>query len=367
MAVLSEAAGLSSDPVRLSSEQMKQMIEEVHSKGDAARGELVFRHSDMSCYQCHAIAGAGGWLAPDLSSIGATAQLDYLINSVLDPNKDIKDGYDGITVLTKSGDVYSGIKVQQDSQNLVLRDNEHQAITIPLADVKAQKSVGSLMPSGLASPLTHQEFLDLIEFLSQLGKPGPYGPSTAQFIRRWQLSDSMSPGANWASAYSLLSGDLPADSIVKSHFARGGINVTAPGKLRLLVNDTRGLDLWVDAKPVSIGTELGLELARGVHALTFRIDPQQRGQMGLRSSKSQTRRAHPDTHKSLAGSNDRKTANCGGFILGERLVLRLRSGQRGDDPHDIDAGHDHGRDTKCGSLKPTHQSRPERAECQRTQ
>jgi putative heme-binding domain-containing protein len=286
MAIFSEAAGSSTGPVKLTPEQMKQAMDEVLAKGDAARGELAFRRPETNCYQCHAIAGTGGWLAPDLSSIGATAQLDYLINSVLDPNKDIKDGYDGYMVVTKSGDAYSGIKVLQDSSHLVLRDNDHQALAIPLTEVKAQRSIGSLMPVGLTDAITHQEFLDLIKFLSDLGKPGPYGPTTAQYIRRWQLSDEMSKNANWTSAYSLVSGILPNDVLVAKGksivYARGQIDVTAPGKVRLVVNDPRGLKLWVDQKPAEVSAEIPLDLPRGIHDLTFAIDPATRSESGLR-------------------------------------------------------------------------------------
>jgi putative heme-binding domain-containing protein len=286
MAIFSEAAGTTNAPVKLTAEQMKQMTDEVLAKGDAARGELVFRRPETNCYQCHSIAGAGGWLAPDLSSIGATAQLDYLINSVLDPNKDIKDGYDGYMVVTKSGDAYSGIKVLQDSSHLVLRDNDHQALAIPLTEVKAQRSIGSLMPVGLADAITQQEFLDLIKFLSELGKPGPYGPTTAQYIRRWQFSDENSKTANWTSAYTLVSGFLPSDVLAakgkSTVFARGEIDVTAPGKFRVLINDSRGLKLWVDRKPADVSAEIPLNLPRGMHDLTFAIGLSARSESGLR-------------------------------------------------------------------------------------
>ena len=286
MSIFSEAIGSSTGPVKLTAEQMKQTIEEVMAKGDAARGEQVFRRADTNCYQCHSIGGAGGWLAPDLTSIGATAQLDYLINSVLDPNKDIKDGYDGYTVITKSGDVYSGIKVLQDSSHLVLRDNEHQAIPIPLTEVKAQRSSGSLMPIGLSDPLTHQEFLDLIKFLSELGKPGPYGPSSAQYIRRWQLSDELSSKGSWTSAYSLVSGILPADAVQTKAkpicYARGEIDVTSPGKILLRVNDVKGLTMSVDEKAVEIQNDATLDLTRGIHVLAFNIDSSQRSSEGLK-------------------------------------------------------------------------------------
>jgi putative heme-binding domain-containing protein len=282
--VLSSAAGTSGAPIKLNPEQMKQAVDEVLAKGDAARGEQVFRRSESSCYLCHAIDGAGGWLAPDLSSIGASSPVDYLINSVLDPNKDIKDGFDGYSVVTKSGEVYSGIKVNQDNNRIVLRDNAHYEIPIPLADIKEQKSIGSLMPNGLSDTMTHQELLDLIKFLSQLGKPGPYASSPAQYIRRWRVVGpipykSSPPLAEneGAPAYSLVSGFLPGDALRPSGtgtlYVCGQINVTAAGKIGLVPNDSRGLKLWVDDKPEPVGAQITLDLPAGVHTLMFEVDP----------------------------------------------------------------------------------------------
>ena len=151
---------------------MKETIAEVMAKGNAANGEKIFRSRETSCYQCHSIGGAGGQLAPDLRAIGASSPADYLIDSILDPNKAVKDGYQGYTIATKDGDVFSGIKVRQNGNVVVLRDATHD-VTIPVASIKQQKDVGSLMPTGLADSLTHQEFLDLARFLTDLGKPGP--------------------------------------------------------------------------------------------------------------------------------------------------------------------------------------------------
>jgi putative heme-binding domain-containing protein len=298
--VLSAAAGTASGPIRLAPDQMKQTIDEVLAKGNAANGERIFRRSDTSCYQCHSIDGAGGWLAPDISSIGASSPVDYLINSVLDPNKDIKDGYDGYTVVTKSGDVFSGIKVSQDKQQVVLRDNAHLEIPIAVTEIKAQKAIGSLMPNGLTDTLTHQEFLDLIKFLSELGKPGPYAPTAAQYIRRWriveplpaELASSQEPsfalidGKNWPPAYSLVSGGLPVSEIAAKGkpigYARGEINVATAGKIRLAFNDVTGLAAWIDDRKIDLSGGATVELTSGIHTLTVRMDTTKHGDEGLR-------------------------------------------------------------------------------------
>jgi len=276
MQIFSDAAGTNTGPIKLTPDQMQQTVAEVLAKGDAARGEKVFRRADTNCYQCHAIAGTGGWLAPDLSGIGASAQIDYLINSILDPNKDIKDGFDGYAVATKSGDVYSGIKVMQDSAHLVLRDNDHQQISIPLSEVRVQKSIGSLMPNGLADPLTHQEFLDLIRFLSALGKPGAYGPSTSQYVRRWTT------GAG-RSAYSLFSGELPPEAIPADGKLSAMIDVSAAGKIGLQLGDPSGIEISIDGAAFSAANaKQEVELTHGQHTIALKVDASRARESGIR-------------------------------------------------------------------------------------
>ncbi|HET6247399.1 MAG TPA: PVC-type heme-binding CxxCH protein [Tepidisphaeraceae bacterium] len=298
--LLRKAAGLSSGPTKLTPEQMKQTIAEMLAKGNAENGEKIFRRKDTGCYQCHAIGGAGGALAPDLRAVGASSPADYLIDSVLDPNKAIKDGYQGYTIATKDGDVFSGIKVRQDDKEVVLRDATHD-VTIPLASIKQQKDAGSLMPTGLADTLTHQEFLDLIRFLSELGKPGPFGPDTAQIVRRWrvlQYVPAIDPPAelplslaldnsNWQPAYAMVSGELPPSSFTSDHgkpisWARADLDASSAGKVRALLNDAKGLNLWLNGKQVEIQKDMTIDLPAGVSMLIFRVDFSQRGKEGLR-------------------------------------------------------------------------------------
>jgi len=298
--VLRKATGVAAANPQLSPEQMAQLIAEVGAKGNASRGEKVFRSKVTGCYQCHAIGGAGGTLAPDLRAI-SSSPLDYIVNSVLLPNKDIKDGYDSLIVVTKDGDLIQGIKVREDKQELVLRDNLRDEIAIPISTIKSRKPGGSLMPSGLADPLTHGEFVDLLRFLSELGKPGPYAVPDAPVVRRWRVLDpvlamlatdpSTFPGGgrlSWAPAYTLVSGTLPLEALPVGSgqpvgFAQANIDVTTAGKVRLAFNSVKGLGLWVDGQAVDLKEpEAILDLPRGMRTLTLRVGTAVRGGEGIR-------------------------------------------------------------------------------------
>ena len=76
--------------------------------------------------KCHAIGGVGGRVGPGLESIGASAPVDYLLDSILEPDKAIKENYHSLVVATIDGRILSGLKVRQDDDTLVLRDANDQ-------------------------------------------------------------------------------------------------------------------------------------------------------------------------------------------------------------------------------------------------
>ena len=299
---LREAAGLNATPKPPTEQEVAAVMAEVQQKGDAARGEQVFRRSDTACFQCHAIAGAGGQVGPDLRSIGASSPLDYIVESILAPGKVIKEGYQTVVVATKSGDVHSGIKVKQGDGRMVVRDAQREVV-IPLDQVRKEREGGSLMPMGLSDALTRQEFIDLVRFLSELGRPGPYGPETTPVVRRWRVLDPKAvpglaadpsllaspvaaPSLKWTGAYTLTNGVLPPESLfpggATTAFARCEVDVTAGGKIGVRVNNPAGVKLWVDGEPREFKQTTELDLPRGSHVLIFQVDKAGRGNEGLK-------------------------------------------------------------------------------------
>src|SRR5262249_10481622 len=150
----------------------------------------------------------------------------------------IKEGYHSLVVATKDGKVHTGIKVREANGELVLRNAEDQEIAIPKNSIDEQTNGGSLMPEGLADPLTRTELVDLVRFLSELGKVGPYSVSKARIVRRWQVLEPTpeaytllartsfasaagnDPTLHWLPAYSNVAGTLPLDSLPHFHIRR---------------------------------------------------------------------------------------------------------------------------------------------------
>jgi putative heme-binding domain-containing protein len=294
---LTAAGGLTEAKRTLAGKELEQFLADLPKLGDPARGEKVFRRDELKCLTCHSIAGAGGVVGAELTSIGASAQPDYLVESLLNPSAKIKEGYHSLVVTTVDDRVFTGIKVREADGRLVLRDAEDKEVVIPVGDIAARKDGKSLMPDGLVDPLTRQELLDLTRFLSDLGK-GAYAATPGKVVRRWQvlqptkdlftviyrdrLAGVANPASNlsWAPAYSLVSGDLPADAVPtwtagkevpKTAVVRFQVEATTAGKVKLTL-DPAGLTVWVDGTPVDPAGGLVVDLSQGVHTVTIAVD-----------------------------------------------------------------------------------------------
>jgi putative heme-binding domain-containing protein len=300
---LSAAGGIDTPKRTFTPEELTAFLAEVSEKGNPAHGEAVFRSGQVSCLKCHAIAGAGGRVGPDLVSIGASAQADYLVQSILEPSAKIKENYHSLTVVS-DGIITSGVKVRETDTELVLRDAEDREISIPIDTIEARKEAGSIMPVGLADELTRGELVDLVRFLSELGKVGPFAVGKERVARRWEalantpenaalVGDGKSfeigalNGASWTSMYSTVAGNVPVASIpaVESksgplRLVRAQTEVAIGGKVELLASGPIE-KLWLDGALQNNPQKAMVELAQGVHTITVLVRDQQDGQLRL--------------------------------------------------------------------------------------
>ncbi len=259
--------------------ELNQLVAEVAAHGDPARGELIFRRADLNCMSCHSLSKAGGEVGPDLSAVGQTSPSDYIINSILDPDQAIKEQYHTLIVQTSEGQVFQGIVTDKDEQRIVLKDATGAPRVVPVASIEDQKPGGSLMPKGLANLMTHAEFVDLVRFLSELGKPGPYAIQTTPTIQRWKVLKPVSEPlvtsvpdkdlfrdqvlkaepSRWSTSYAKVAGSLPLDELTRQTsgnvlYLQGEINVSNAGPIRVQLDSADGARFWIDDEPAPQGT-----------------------------------------------------------------------------------------------------------------
>lgn len=158
------------------------------------------------------------------------------------------------------------------------------------------------MPVGLADTLTRDELVNLVRFLSELGKVGPYATSQARVARRWQVLQSPTsaaagseldlsaldgPTAAWTSVYSLVSGDLPLDGLnitpvgdASVRLLRCQVDVAAGGRVALIVPGPISR-AWLDGKPIELHSNLPVDLAVGLHTITLAVPQNSRDTLRL--------------------------------------------------------------------------------------
>jgi len=298
---LSAQAGMNQATVPPTPAEVAALVQESRVQGDPARGEAVFRRKDLSCMNCHAVSKAGGQIGPDLSAIGASSPVEYLVTSVLDPDQAIKEAFISKTILTVDGKILQGIVEDRTRDALVLKDATGKKTSIPIDDIEDEVEGKSLMPKGLVNFMTHGELLDLISFLSHLGKPGDYAIRSTSRMQRYRLlgqapdsvlehvptlpvfEDAVLHAKTWEPAYARVNGDLPlqelADRVRSSVvYVRGEINCLESGAVQIRLNSVQGVTLWLD--DLELGTQASptVELSSGAHALIARIDLSQRSE-----------------------------------------------------------------------------------------
>jgi putative heme-binding domain-containing protein len=138
--------------------------------GDPARGRALFFEPDgAGCARCHRARGAGGDIGPDLSDVGGKYERALLIESVLDPSRQIVEGYRSEVIATADGRIFSGLIRAQSDRELTLVDAEGRRHVVAKGDIEDRQSgATSLMPDGLTVGLSPSKFADLIAYLQTL-------------------------------------------------------------------------------------------------------------------------------------------------------------------------------------------------------
>jgi len=157
---------LSTDPA-----EVEKVRRHVLTKGNAQRGQSLYLNGKMlACINCHRMEGVGGNVGPDLTRLWETSTVEKIIESILEPSKEIKEGYQMYKATTKKGLVYQGLKISQTPEEVVLRDATAKDIHIASKDLEELVvSKTSIMPEGVVAQLSYDQFIDLIAFLKDRG------------------------------------------------------------------------------------------------------------------------------------------------------------------------------------------------------
>ena len=197
--------------VSLDPQEVQRVEELIRTQGNPQRGLSVYLNSTKSqCAKCHRLEGVGGQVGPDLSKIWETHNVAKIMESMIAPSKEIKEGFATWQVVTTGGQVYAGLKISENKTEIVLRDPEGKDIRLAQVDVDEKvQTTKSLMPEGVFAQLSYQEFIDLVSFLKDrtaqqslrsiltpAWTTGPYSAGTQKADAPETLADPLKPGNN---------------------------------------------------------------------------------------------------------------------------------------------------------------------------
>ena len=170
---LNKAGALKTVAFDLTQQEREALLSQVTTSGNAKLGAEVYRRKSTACIQCHQIRTEGGKIGPDLSSIGAYAQPAAILDSILSPNNDIKQGFETVIITRKDNTTVAGILQRRSDVATIIRDPANKIVAIPNGEISSSsKSPVSLMPAGLTANLRKDELLDLMRYLTELNGEG---------------------------------------------------------------------------------------------------------------------------------------------------------------------------------------------------
>jgi putative heme-binding domain-containing protein len=139
--------------------------------GDPQAGRKLFAdpQGKAQCLKCHSVGGEGGRIGPSLDRIASRRAPEFLMESILQPSKDIAPEYESVAVATKDGRVITGLRINETNFSIQLNEENgrfHSFLKRDLDEVQALKK--SLMPENIGEQLTVKELHDLFAYLMSL-------------------------------------------------------------------------------------------------------------------------------------------------------------------------------------------------------
>jgi hypothetical protein len=199
------------------------------------------------------------------------------------------------------------VVLDRDETRVRIRDAQGKTVVIPTAEIEEESEGASMMPMGLTKFLTREELVDLIRFVSELGKAGPFAVQTVPRLQRWQMLSNLPTeltaevphlehirqhvlGSNpdsWSGVYARVGGAFPLVELRRQPgsqvvILRGEVQVNEPGPLAFEIDTAVPFQAWIDGQPASPGKTVEATLEPGRHALILRLEIPAEGEPELR-------------------------------------------------------------------------------------
>jgi putative membrane-bound dehydrogenase-like protein len=147
--------------------QLLEAIDRLPGVASADAGRRVFFHTgSIACSQCHRYDGRGGVVGPDLTLVARQGTREQLLQSIIEPNRDVAPQYYATLLELEEGGTFTGILLRSAGYE-IYRDTLGEEVRFQKTQIAARKQLtSSLMPHGLADQMTLEEMRDLLQFLT---------------------------------------------------------------------------------------------------------------------------------------------------------------------------------------------------------
>jgi putative membrane-bound dehydrogenase-like protein len=139
----------------------KRFTLEAIQRSDRSAGRAIFQ---KTCANCHRFFDAGGKIGPDITGSQRT-NLDYLLQTLIDPSAAVNKDYQMQVVQTVDGRTITGLVLEESKTALTIQ-TVNEKVVIPVDEIEARKlSTVSMMPDGLLQNLSNDQLRQLLAYL----------------------------------------------------------------------------------------------------------------------------------------------------------------------------------------------------------
>ena len=148
----------------------KNYLEQVPGDVDLANGRRVFMSPTLGgCAVCHRAEGIGGIAGPNLNTISKQTDPTYLIESLLQPNRNVAPQFEAFMLTTKDGRAATAFRLLERGGTHTYVDIVGNQFDVKIEDIISRVPLPvSIMPEGLVSKLTDAEVRDLVAYLRSI-------------------------------------------------------------------------------------------------------------------------------------------------------------------------------------------------------
>lgn len=135
-------------------------------KGDEANGKRLFRAA--GCSACHRAEREGQMVGPELTAIGDKADPRHLIESMLNPNAMVTEGFGLQSITRRDGSTVAGMLKEETNRIVTLIQPDAKPVSVEKEQIAKRESLHlSIMPS-FAGAMSAQQMADLTAWLLSL-------------------------------------------------------------------------------------------------------------------------------------------------------------------------------------------------------